>query len=54
MGKELKFGPMEQSMRENGLKIKQMERVNSGMLMVISTTASGKMIKLMGMASTCM
>jgi len=54
MGQELKYGQMVPSMRENGETIKQMERVNFGMLMEMYTKVNGKMIKLTGMGSTSM
>ena len=54
MDMEPKFGQMAQSIRENGRRIKQMERVNFGMLMVIFLKVSGRMIKQMVMEHTFM
>lgn len=46
---EQKSSKMETNMSVNGVMIKQMEKENSGMLMVISTKDSGKMIRQKGM-----
>jgi hypothetical protein len=50
--KESKFGLMAQCMKGGGLTIRQMERVDSFMLMETYTMVIGKMIKLMGLEST--
>ena len=54
MDMEPKFGLMVQSIKENGRRIKQMGRVNFGMLMVIFLRVSGRMIKPMVMEHTFM
>ena len=52
MVQELKFGLMVQSMKENGQKIKQMERESFGMQMVTYTKVTGLMTRPMGMVPT--
>jgi hypothetical protein len=49
-----RFGQMVQDMKENGRKIRHMEKENSGMLMVMFLKEIGKMIKLMDTGSTLM
>ena len=44
-----KFGLMERNMKDNGLKVRLMERVSLFMRMVMSIKVNGKMIKLMDM-----
>ena len=44
-----KFGLMEQNMKDNGLKVKPMDRENLSMQMVMYIKENGKMIKLMDM-----
>lgn len=54
MDKEFRYGQMELGMKGNGSEIRHTEKVNSGMLMVMCLTVSGKMIKPMVMESTLM
>lgn len=50
----LKCGLMEQSMKETGIIIRQMEEANSGMQMEMYMKVNGSMIKLMAMESMFM
>jgi hypothetical protein len=54
MALALKYGPMVQNMKVNGVLTKLTEKENSGMLMEMFTTDYGKMIKQMDMASMFM
>lgn len=51
MVQEFKFGLTMLNMKENGVKIKQMEEVSSGTQMVISMKENGRKIKQMDMES---
>lgn len=51
---EFKSGLMEPNMKESGLKIRLMERENSGMQMVTFTRENGKMTRLTVLGSTSM
>jgi hypothetical protein len=51
---EFKSGPMVENMRVIGITIKPLEKENSGMLMGMYMTVSGKQIRHMGMESILM
>lgn len=51
---EFKSGLMEPNMKESGLRIRLMERENSGMQMVTFTRENGKMTRLTVLGSTSM
>jgi tRNA A58 N-methylase Trm61 len=51
---EFRNGQMAHNMKENGVKVELVVKVNSSLLMVINMMASGEMIKPMDMGYICM